>query len=220
VLIDCGDGAQMILAETEASSVVQLVESWQDVPRPLPAGNKGSTGRQRDPARVSVLLIHQTAVLGGFGVTKHQLAAVPEHLPPAEREQVARQTRYRSTPYHAVYDPKSRVSIVQWPVWAYMWHGNGGNIDSVGWAYDDKIPGGDLDVDAAREALRHVIDAARRQGAELARVESHRQHSSARGGDPGAEIWRGVVLPIAAECGLVASTRTTGSGRVNPAAWG
>jgi hypothetical protein len=214
------DGDQMILAETESGGIVQLIETWQSVPRPLAPGHKGSTRRVRDPARVSVLLIHQTAVLGGFGATERQIDATPDHLPRYEREQVARQIRYRKTPYHGVYDPQASVSIVQWPVWAYMWHGNGGNGDSVGWAYDGKIPGDDLDVDAAREALRHMIDAARRQGAKLARVESHRQHSAARGGDPGAEIWRGVVLPVAAECGLGLSTRVTGSGQANPAAWG
>lgn len=219
MLID-SDGDQMILMETEAGRVVQLLETWQDVPQPLPAGHKGSTRRVRDPARVSVLLVHQTAVRGGFGVADRQVAWLPDHIPRAGREQVARQIRYRTTPYHGVYDPRSRCSIVQWPVWAYMWHGNGGNADSFGWAIDGRYPGDDLDVDGARESMRHAIDAARRQGARLERVESHRQHSADRGGDPGAEIWREVVLPVAAECGLAVTTRVTGSGRVNPGSWG
>jgi hypothetical protein len=200
------------------SAAVQLVETWQDVPRALPPGVKGRQ-TARDPARVRVVLIHQTAVSGGFDVSRAQLAKVPADLPEPERERLARQTRYTDTPYHGLFDVQARASIVQWPAWAFMWHGNGGNPDSVGWAYDGKFPGDDLDIDGGREALEHMIDCARRQGAKLEQVAAHRQHNANRGGDPGAEIWRGIVLPVAAKCRLSEATRITGSGRTIPANW-
>jgi hypothetical protein len=100
-----------------------------------------------------------------------------------------------------------------------MWHGNGGNPDSVGWAYDGAFPGDALDIDGGRASLEHLIDSARAQGAKLDRVEAHRQHNANRGGDPGAEIWRGIVLPVAAKCGLRGSTRVTGTGKPVPSSW-
>lgn len=211
------DGDMLILTETMAGNVIQLIETWQDVPYPLPAGTKGRLKTRRPGEQVTAFLVHQTAVRGGFGVTSSQIAATPDHLPEAERRQIARQARYRKTPYHGIYDPQSRVSIVQWPIWAYMWHGNGGNAASFGWAIDglwDRSHADDLDVDASREAMRHALDCGFRQGAEFECVESHAQHSAGRQLDPGAEIWRGVVLPVAAEFGLGVSMRTTGTGKI------
>jgi hypothetical protein len=209
------DGDVMILTETIGGNVIQIVEPWQDV-RGLPPDFKGKRTRRR-PDLVTVLLVHQTAVKGGFGVTAKQVAEQPAHLPAEDRRQLARQVRYRESPYHGVYDAQARASIAQWPVWAYSHHGNGGNALSYGWAIDglwSATHADDFDVDAARESMRHQIDCARRQGAKLACVESHAQHSATRGRDPGPEIWRGVVLPVAAECGLVVSMRTTGTGKI------
>lgn len=205
----------MILTDTVGGNMIQLVESWQDA-QALSPEFKGRRA-PRKPDAVIVFLVHQTGVKRGFGVTAKQVAAQPEHLPAGERRQLARQARYRKTPYHGVYDTQSRVSIAQWPVWAYSYHGNGGNALSYGWAIDglwSATHADDLDVDAARESMRHQIDCARRQGAKLACVESHAQHAASRGRDPGAEIWRGVVLPVAAECGLGVSLRTTGTGKI------
>lgn len=211
------DGDVMILTETAGGNMIQLVETWRDVPRPpAPIPFKGRR-TLRDPSSVTVFLVHQTAVRGGFGVAASQIKAQPAHLPDAERRQLARQARYLQTPYHGVFDTQSRVSIAQWPVWAYTYHGNGGNAASYAWAVDglwDRSHSDDLDVDAARESMRHQIDCARRQGAKLECVESHAQHSATRQLDPGAEIWRGVVLPVAAECGLGVSMRTTGTGKI------
>lgn len=211
------DGDMMILTETVAGDVIQLVETWQDVPYPLPKGFKGRRTHRRDPSQVTVFLIHQTAVKSGFGVAASQVARQPAHLPEAERRQLARQARYMQTPYHGIYDSQSRVSIVQWPVWAYTYHGNGGNSASVAWGVDglwNRNHQDDLDIDSARESMRHQIECAKSQGAKLECVESHAQHSATRQLDPNAAIWRGVVLPVARELGLAVSLRVTGSGRI------
>jgi hypothetical protein len=200
----------------ELTSQIELVETWQSVPYPLPSLAKGKLQTRRDPADVTVFLVHQTGVRTGFGTAAYQVARIPaEGLTPGRRRDLAREARYRSTPYHSIFDPKRRASIVQWPVWAYMSHGNGGNRASMAWALDGLWPGDLLDIDLARDAMRHSLECGFSQGAKFNCVESHAQHSfPARAGDPGAEIWRGVVLPVAAEFKLASSLRTTGTGKI------
>ena len=209
-------GEILTLTETPAGGVIRLVDTSASVPYPLPSGAKGRARERRPLERVDVWLVHQTAVRGGFGVTERMIAAVMCDHPHLSREDaiaVARQLRYRKTPYHSVYDPQSRQSVVQWPAWAYMYHGNGGNSRSFAWSYDGKT-GDEIDVDGARESALHSIQTAREQGARLAVVESHAQHSAQRCGDPGADLWRGVVLWACEREGLAVSTRTTGTGKV------
>lgn len=215
--MDTHDGDIIVLSEAPAGQIVRLVDTSESVPYPLPTGAKGRARERRPLERVDVWLVHQTAVRGGFGVAERTIAQVLREHPHLSREDaiaVARQLRYRKTPYHSLYDPQSRQSVIQWPAWAYMYHGNGGNSRSFAWAYDGRPPGDEIDIDGARESALHSIHAAREQGAKLTHAESHAQHSNMRGGDPGADLWRGVVLWACEREGLTVSTRTTGSGKI------
>lgn len=190
---------------------VEYIESFRTVSQ-LPDGFKGRRVR-RDVKDVVALVVHQTAVSGGFGVTRASVERSGSEL-------LARLARYRSTPYHALYSPADRASIVQWPLWAHGYHGNRSNAYSIGWSYDGRFPGDALHVDQARQSLAHVVSVAREVGAPLQYVEAHRQHSAQRGGDPGLEIWRDVVLPMLPALGLsMRPTHTTGDGLPLPDAW-
>jgi hypothetical protein len=190
------------------------VDSWRAEPK-VPAGVKGKS-RPRWIEKVTAIGLHQTAVAGGFGVSRAMIALAGGD--PA----AARRKRYRATPYHAIYDPQSRQSIVQWPATLHSYHGNGMNAYTLGWAYDDRIDPThqpELDVDGAREALAHLVEVGREQGCPLRWVEAHRQHSDQRGRDPGEELWQ-ALRPIFADLGLTERpAHTTGSGRTLPPAW-
>lgn len=178
----------------------------------LPESFKGKDTR-RDVADVDTVVIHVTDVAGGFGVSPQQVAAA------GGDKGRARRARYEHTPYHAVYSPRDRASILQWPVWAYSWHGDGANRTSIGWSYDGAFPGDRLDVEGARASLRHAVEAYRAAGAPLRFVEAHMQHSAERS-DPGVEIWTQVVRPLLRELGLEERPEhVTRDGKPLPAAW-
>jgi hypothetical protein len=180
----------------------------------MPASFTKGRKTPRPITNVDTIEVHQTAVKGGFGLTASQLAAA------GGDPVVARAKRYQGTPYHAIYSPTDRWSRIQWPPWAYTWHGNGGNSYSIGWAYDGGFPGDVLDVEGARASLRDIVKRLRAAGVPLKFVEAHRQHSADRAGDPGREIWSRVVVPLLAELGLEERrTHTTGSGNPIPDSW-
>ncbi|KIG15493.1 hypothetical protein DB30_05516 [Enhygromyxa salina] len=203
-------GAGEIEKDDDGMLFVESFRNVTSVPRGFTRGRK----RPRPLSLVNTVLIHQTAVAGGFGLSERLLGR--------HTGQVfsARQERYRDTPYHGMYSPMDRGSVVQWPAWVHTFHGNGGNDYSVGWAYDGKLPGDVLDLHGARSALRHFVTAMREVGVELRYVEAHRQHSNQRGGDPGADIWSSVVRPLLDELRLEERpTRTTGTGLPLPNDW-
>jgi hypothetical protein len=207
------EGADPVEAADDDDDSMLFVESFRTVTS-VPRGFSKGRKRPRLLSTVDTVLIHQTAVSGGFGVSERLLA---RHR---GEPFVARQARYRDTPYHGVYSPIDRASIVQWPGWVHSFHGNGGNEYSVAWAYDGKLPGDVLDLNGARSALRHFVFAMREAGASLRYIEAHRQHSNQRGADPGVEIWSLVVRPLLAELGLQErATHTTGSGLALPDDW-
>jgi hypothetical protein len=198
---DAGDDAGMSFFETyrDVTSIPRSFEKARPRPRAL--------------MEVDTVVVHQTAVGGGFGVSQRML---DKH----GNEVLARQIRYRETPYHGLFSPRDRASIIQWPAWAHTFHGHKSNGYSLGWAYDGKAPGDALDLIGARSALRHFVTTMRECGAPLRYVEAHRQHSAERALDPGVEIWTQIVRPLLAEMKLEErSTRTTGTGLALPDEW-
>lgn len=203
-------GAGELEDDDEGMLFVESFRNVTNVPRGFTRGRK----RPRPLSKVDTVLVHQTAVGGGFGLSERLLGRHQGQMVGA------RQARYRDTPYHGIYSPMDRASVVQWPAWVHSFHGNGGNKYSVGWAYDGKLPGDVLDLHGARSALRHFVTAMREVGAELRYIEAHRQHSSQRGGDPGVGIWSLIVRPLLAELGLEERPQhTTGSGLTLPDDW-
>jgi hypothetical protein len=170
---------------------------------------------RRRIATVESVLVHATAVAGGFALAHYQIKAAGGDLE-------ALLARYRETPYHGVYSPRFGLSVVQWAASEYTHHGNGANSWSVGWAYDGLFTTShldELDVDGGREALRHFIEAQREQGVELKYIDAHANHSN-KPFDPGPQVWRGVVLPVAADLGLeVRPSFVTRGNRANVLDW-
>lgn len=190
-----------------------FIESYRVVTS-IPRGFEKARKLPRALELVDTIVVHQTAVAGGFGVSQRLLERHRGH------ECEARQTRYRQTPYHGLYSPKDKASIVQWPAWAYTFHGHKANATSVGWAYDGQLPGDELALPGARAALRHFVKTMRAAGAPLRYIEAHRQHSADRAADPGVEIWSLIVRPLLAELGLQErAKRTTGTGLALPPDW-
>jgi len=117
-------------------------------------------------SRVTSVCVHQTAVPGGFGVKDFQIAAAMRERPDTTLDLLVQGLlwRYRKTPYHAVYSPRRRVSVVQWhPKWRTN-HGNGSNRYSIGWAYDGGFTTHHtdvLDVVGGRESLTRVVETIR-----------------------------------------------------------
>ncbi|MGH1346273.1 MAG: hypothetical protein ACRBN8_32200 [Nannocystales bacterium] len=192
-------------------SPVEYIEPFRGLSR-LPEGFKGRRVR-RELSDVVAVVVHQTAVRGGFGVTQSAVRR-------SGSETMARVGRYQNTPYHGIYSPRDRASIVQWPVWVHSYHGNRSNAYSLGWSYDGKLPGDALDVEQAQLSLAHLVSVGREFGAPLQYVEAHRQHSAQRGGDPGQAIWQRVVVPMLSKLGLATRpAHTTGDGLPLPDSW-
>lgn len=171
----------------------------------------------RAASSVDTVLVHATAVKGGFGVDANELAAhVAKHHPKAERESgwdasevymIARREllgqRFRRTPYHGWYHRGERMSVVQWPATDVTYHGNAPNTRSLGWAYDGKFTPSEhdeLDIEGGRASLRHLIERALEQGCALRQISPHANHAPpprhAKPHDPGPRVWLEVVIPV------------------------
>lgn len=218
------DHAPMTDAEPMPITLLSTWRSGQRCPRRVDGKPKRSIWR-REPSTVDTILVHATAVRGGFGVATAQLAAVTQAqldavghglTPDAAVYTAALAARFARTTYHGVYMPRIRTSLVQWPAMDRTYHGDAANSCSMGWAYDGSFRPGlldDLDIEAARESLRHLIRDALEQGCPLRRVSPHANHSTKQH-DPGPLVWREVIVPVAEQLGLeLALDWTTGEGQ-------
>lgn len=191
-----------------------------------PAGPDVKCGRivqgrlmQRDPKTITGICVHQTAVV--FGASSAAVLAAK-----GDRD-LARHRRALGVHAHATaFQDGTGVLAYQLP--SYVFHGNGLNAESIGLeiegAYDGKadrreVPDGA--VSAARELLARIVDEGRKAGMPLTHIWAHRQSSPSRRGDPGAELWRRVVLEYAVPVlGLETQPgRTWGEGRPIPREW-
>ena len=206
-------------ADAGDSGAVQVIHTWQTWDRPKPwvkrSGQHIGRATNRPPESVHGLCIHQTDVRGGFG------ARDLDHLI----------ERYAQTPYHVIANPRYRIVLVQYPVAAYTYHGNGCNRYTLGVAIDgsyrDDSRGRDvLDAAAAdvmREAIRTAIDIGTSEGAWPGRrpvIEAHAQHSAARAVDPGRDVWQRCVMPtIYDRAADLRPDHHTGTGRTLTRSW-
>jgi hypothetical protein len=203
---------------SDAAPIV-LLDDWRSGQRlPWTLANSKRRWLARKASSVHTILVHATGVRHGFGVDGRLVAAAkPVGVEAFERVSAElRRARYRKTPYHGLYSPRDRVSVVQWAATDFTYHGNAPNAVSLGWAYDGKFTpdeSDDLDIEGGRASLRHLINAALEQGCPLRRVTAHAQHSN-KPHDPGARVWLEVVEPVADEFGLgIAMDWVTGNGR-------
>jgi len=182
----------------------------------------------RAPASVSGVMLHQTAVF--YGVSSQQQAASggDRHL--------ALHRRGLNVACHAIAFDGQRAGVVcghgvaTAPVAWYCYQANTANAESLGLEIEGAYPGtvtpgcvmpSQTVIDAARAALRYLVEEGRREGMPIRYVWAHRQSSASRRGDPGEALWKAVALEYGVKVlGLETQpARTWGDGRPIPVEW-
>lgn len=186
----------------------------------------------RDPKKITTIGIHQMACVFG---------------PANDREKAF--LRALNIPAHAcAYDG---VIVTPIPLLWYAYHGNGMNAYSLGLEIEghyagklddpntiakredlasmsdgkEPTPWTDLRRDTACAAVKLLVDGGRALGCPIEFIEAHRQHHAGKPSDPGAMIWKTVVLDYAVPVlGLKVrndrvTTMSKGSGRPIPKDW-
>ena len=190
----------------------------------------------RDPAEVSGIVIHQTAVEFGTSARQRERSGGDDDLALARRG--------LDVACHAIAFRRGIYAVTH-PLAVHVNHGNALNAKTLGLEIDGRYAGLEDDpstvaredlattwggtptqlsertVETAREALRFLVEEGRALGMPILDVWAHRQSSLTRRSDPGAAIWRAVVLDYAVPClGLrVHNDTIVGSGYTIPTAW-
>lgn len=220
----CGPDAPMIDLRTERVASAPKIK--MAAKRPV----------VRDPAIVTGVCLHQTAV--EYGVSAAQLRAA------GGDRRLALARRALNVACHAMAF-RDGFFVAAAPLRWHVNHGNGLNATTLGLEIDGRYPGRpddprttprreDLEstwggepseitpalIAAARSALRWLVETGRAEGMPIEWIWAHRQSSATRRGDPGWELWGEVGEWGAAELGLrVDYARTVGSGRPIPVEW-
>lgn len=185
----------------------------------LPIRKQKAYSRPRDVTRVGLVVVHVTAVRGGFGVSRSAVArwrseieagfptlapSIVGQFPIVEdgnvelaAKRLALWERFRDVPYHQVACRNGDV-LSNHPLSRHSWHGNGGNV-GVGWAIDC-APDEQLDdwmAETGRASLQILIDRLRRETRQpVIKLAPHRAFSASRRNDTGPIVWREVVEPV------------------------
>lgn len=183
---------------------------------------------RRNPRVIDSVVIHQTGI--EFGITERQVDRA------GGDSDLALARRAKNIPAHAVsFDG---FYVKNYPLSYYGYHAGHLNRKSLGLEIDGLYPGVANDpntvwgnktptmftkerMDAARAALRYLVEDGKTAGMDIKYIYAHRQSSSTRRSDPGEEIWRKVVLEYAVPV-LGLTTRpdfTVGTGRAIPKEW-
>lgn len=196
----------------------------------------------RDPSTVTGIVVHQTAV--EYGITDKQLRAS------GGNRQLALARRGLNVACHAIAFRDGFFAAVR-PLRHFVLHGNAFNAYTLGLEIDGHYPGlrddpatmprrediettqgGDPDavtvtiVDAARAALKWLVEEGRREGMPIVDIYAHRQSSGTRRSDPGQELWEKVIedyaiptLGLKAHYELALDSKSSGKGRPIPVQW-
>lgn len=174
----------------------------------LPWTKLKASSRSRDPSKLDTVVLHITAVKGGFGVTSRQITA-------AGGADEALFLRWRDTPYHGIVGQKHSVWNRRFSQRSY--HGNAGNY-GVGMAID--IGAGESPSEEIVERAQHMLlEFAGRLAGRFTKVTAHRCFSKSRLADPGAEVWQRVVTPLLKQGALVCRYETCDGGLPIPRSW-
>lgn len=195
---------------------------------------------KRPPHSITGVVLHQMAV--EYGVSPQQVAAS------AGDAKLALARRALEVACHAVAF-RAGFYVVAHELVDYVYHGNGFNGFSLGLEVDGRYAGLEDDpttvaredlrstwkgpptklveqtVEAARAALRYLVEEGRRQGMPIEFLWAHRQSSGTRRSDPGQALWKALAPWAVAELHLkVELDRTftgskTGPGRAIPFLW-
>lgn len=183
---------------------------------PIPRGKEKAYPGERNVDELDMIVVHITAVSGGFGVSPKRVRfwkgalydgdvpdAIASHLPDAHPDENARRLalweRYRACPYHQI-SAANGDDLINHPLSRRSWHANGANT-GVGWALDCG-PKDNLSpnrIAQGRHSLGTLISRVLFDSAKAiqhgVRIVPHRCSSKDRRGDTGAQVWREVVLP-------------------------
>lgn len=211
----------------------------------MPPDEKWKAYRQRfhDLEKLDTIVVHITAVRGGYGVSRRRVAFWEQVLmgtkkPPSRfpvellevlplgtlKDQASRLAlweRYRNAPYHQI-GAGNGDSIANHSLRRYSWHAGKGNF-GVGWALDAG-PNQALDswmVDtgqASLATLAHRIDPTYQRPI---RVVPHRCFTSGRVRDTNPTVWREVVKPVVEQTPnlWIDYEMRRGTGRPVPRSW-
>lgn len=170
----------------------------------------------RDLENITAICLHITAVRGGFGARRRDVAKHLERGVSAERARVLAQAdRFLATPYHAV---SAAALIRNLPEHVTSWHGHGANRYSLGYAVD-MGRGDHVDIQREQDRFESILVRWSLICPNLRYVEAHRQHHAMRGRDPGPDVFA-PLHEVAAGYGVRARPRhVTGTGRPLPADW-
>lgn len=217
------------LLERQAPQTVYIGSYWDIGELPIPAGKlKAAPGERPVPNTIVVHItavrggfgVSRRAVKRWRDALETRSLGLPTGLlcqlqvaglvsstqprafdPDALAHRLALWERYRSTPYHMIAAPNGDA-VANRDLCQRTYHGNAGNY-GVGFAVDCG-PGealSEMFVSTAQHALRKLVlrMSIRAGNMPEVRIVSHRQYSASRRQDPGAEVWRQVVLPVASE---------------------
>jgi len=197
---------------------------------------KGTAPVRRDLSKVDMIVVHQTGI--EFGVSKIAIEKAGGDI------ELARAHRALDVACHAMAF-RAGYFVAAHDFDVYVNHAGRFNAGSLCLEIEGRYPGlrddpytleredlattwggdpeplTDATVQAAREALRWLVTEARKAGAPISKIASHRQTSDTRRADPGQEIWQRVVIDFAyAELGLtVVRDSPWQSGRPVPKEW-
>lgn len=185
-----------------------------------------------------VITTHVTDIAGGFGVVEYQIAPwrtrlrkgkvakeLLEQLPhPTDIEESARilalLERLHGNAYHRI---GSRVlgDIKNYPLTLRTSHGDAGNI-GPGWALDADNAEAMTPalIKAGRSSLEGLItEVAELTGKQVVLVGHRVWEWPDKAEDPGAIVWREIVIPSMAATGAIAGYNTVAGGRPIPRHW-
>lgn len=181
----------------------------------------------RDPRTITGVVIHQTACVFG---------------PANDRQKAYR--RALGIPAHVVGFRDGTFVVPADPLW-YLYTSNGFNSFTYGVELEGQYPGllddpktpkredeattwggtatplDDRAIETFRASVKWIVEEGRRLGSPLKHVYAHRQSNGQKPSDPGAAIWKHVVLEYAVPVlGLEPeNARTIEDGRAIPQGW-
>lgn len=196
----------------------------------------------RKPETVDSIVLHQTAVQFGARPS-HRLEALRmlradkgDEPTPAEIERLAIALRVvEDVPSHALAMQSGDV-IIRSPLPAFLYHANALNKRSLGIEIEGLYDGVEVEgahppptpvtIEAARQAVREMVERGRAEGMPIQYIWAHRQSSGTRRADPGSVLWEEVGLWAIADLKLDHDplktwlSKRSGRGKAIPEAWG
>lgn len=205
-----------------------MILDWRHLQAPDgPKGDKpagkivGGRLVTREPLAVDSICLHQMACTLGASTAAIQAAKGDKDL--------ARHRRALNVHAHVSAFIDGTI-VLAYPLRAYVYHGNGSNLRSIGIECEglyNGLPGNpgaepsDALIEAARLACTTVVSEAAKEGVKIRHVLAHRQYAASRRADPGWAIWQKVAIE---HCERVLGltplpTLTDRDGRAIPTAW-